>query len=153
MNIRLATLDDLQMISNLLTEFFAYNADQQPANYVAATESGQYPSAVINSTTGDFILAEINNEIVGLVHVEEDTTPPYPSIKYHKYACIVDFIVKEQFRKRKIGHSLLDETKRWAQFRNLEYIELMVLENNQTGRNFYEREQFTTISRTMRLPI
>lgn len=101
MNIRLATLVDLQMISKLLTEFFAYNANQQPENYVATTESGQYPSAVINSNTGDFIIAEMSNEIVGLVHVEEDSTPPYPSVKYHKYACIVDFIVKEQFRKRR----------------------------------------------------
>lgn len=153
MNIRLATLDDLQSISNLLTEFFAYNAAQQPANYVSVTENGEYPCAVISGNSGDFIVAEIDNEIVGLVHVEQDATPPYPSVKPHKYACIVDFIVKEQYRRKKIGHLLLEKVESWAQSRNLEYIELMVLEKNQIGQNFYEREQFITISRTMRLSI
>lgn len=153
MNIRLATHDDLRAISNLLSEFFAYNAEQQPENYVAVKESGQYPGSVIDSDTGDFIVAEINNIIVGVVHVEEDTTPPYPSVKPYKFACIVDFIVGKEYRKKNIGHLLLEEVKGWAQSRNLNYIELMVLENNEIGRNFYKREKFVAVSRTMRLCI
>lgn len=82
MKIRLATLTDLPEVSNLLTMFFAYNAAQQSTNYISVTESGDYPRLVINSNKGDFIVAEINDEIVGLVHVEENTTPPmkYPKV-------------------------------------------------------------------------
>lgn len=153
MNVRLAMLDDLQAISNLLTEFFEYNASQQPENYASAIENGEYPCTVINSNMGDFIVAEFDNEIIGLIHIEEDKTPPYPSVKPHKYACIVDFIVKEQYRKQRIGHLLLERAKSWTESRKLEYIELMVLENNQTAQKFYQQEQFTTTSRTMRLSL
>ena len=153
MNIRLAASYDIPAISALYTEFFTYNAAQQPKYYTAATEDGKYPNEVLNSQKGDIIVAEINRKIVGFVHVEEDTTPPYPSVLPHKFACIIDFIVNQQYRRNGIGRLLLNEVKHWAKSRNLEYIELMVLENNDIGRNFYERELFSAKSRTMRLDI
>ena len=152
MNIRFATKGDIELISKLFTEFYAYNAMQQPQYYVAAKESGKYPDAVIDSKDGDIIVAAVDEGIiVGFIHIEEDKTPPYPSIVPHKFACIVDFIVAEQHRKSGIGRLLLEEAKLWARSRQLEYLELMVLENNEVGRNFYERENFSTVSQTMRL--
>jgi ribosomal protein S18 acetylase RimI-like enzyme len=153
MNIRLAIHDDINAINDLYTEFFAYNAEQQPKYYVAARERGEYPASVLNSDKGDIIVAETENMIVGFVHVEEDVTPPYPSVLSHKFVCIVDFIVNKQYRKKGIGQLLMQEVKHWAQSRNLEYIELMVLENNNIGKSFYEREHFMTVSRTMRLDV
>jgi ribosomal protein S18 acetylase RimI-like enzyme len=153
MNIRLAIRDDVKAISDLYTEFFAYNAEQQPEYYVAARESGEYPTSVIDSNNGDIFVVEIENMIVGFVHVEEDVTPPYPSVLSHKFACIVDFIVNKQYRKNGIGKLLLEEVKHWAKSRELQYIELMVLENNDIGKSFYERELFSTVSRTMRLDV
>ncbi len=153
MNIRLATHDDINAINDLYTEFFAYNAEQQPQYYVATKESGEYPVSVIDSNKGDIIVAETENMIVGLVHVEEDATPPYPSVLSHKFVCIVDFIVNKQYRKNGIGQLLLEKVKDWAKARKLEYIELMVLENNVIGKSFYEREHFVTVSRTMRLDV
>lgn len=153
MNIRLAAPDDVQTISDLFTEFFAYNAEQQPEYYVAISEKGKYPGTVINSDNGDIIVAEIGDVIVGFIHIEEDATLPYPSILPRKFACIVDFIVTHQYRGTSIGHLLLEEAKHWAKSRDLEFLELMVLENNAAGIGFYEREQFVTVSRTMRLDI
>lgn len=153
MHIRLASHNDINAISDLYTEFFAYNASQQPRYYAASRESGEYPILVMNSEKGDIIVAEDNNIIIGFVHVEEDATPPYPSVLPHKFACIVDLIVNKQYRRNGVGRLLLEEVKCWAKSRNLEYIELMVLENNDIGKSFYEQEHFTTISRTMRLGI
>ncbi len=153
MNIRLAIHDDVEAISDLYTQFFTYNAEQQPKYYVAARESGAYPMSVIDSNKGDIIVAEIDNAIVGFVHVEEDATPPYPSILSHKFVCIVDFIVNKQYRKNGIGQLLLEKVKDWAKARKLEYIELMVLENNDIGKAFYDREHFATVARTMRLDV
>ena len=149
--IRLATPEDVPQINSLLSDFFAYNAEQQPTNYIPAIENGEYPFAVITGDSGDFIIAESDNMVVGFIHIEENNTPPYPSVAPHTFACIIDFIVKQQYRKKNIGHLLLQEAKVWAQSRNLEYIELMVLENNEIGKSFYNRENFVTMSRTMRL--
>ena len=151
MTIRLARLEDIPQISELLSEFFAYNAKQQPNNYIATSENGKYPSSVLDSDTGVFFIAETGKTIIGLIHIEEDSTPPYPSIAPHKFACIIDFFVKPYYRKKNVGRLLLEEAKAWAQSRNLEYIELMVLENNETGKRFYEGTDFITTSRTMRL--
>lgn len=153
MNIRLALPGDLKAVSDLLTLFFKNNAEQQPENYIAAIDSGEYPNSVIQSDSGDFIIAEINNNIVGILHIEQYETPAYPSVKPRKFACIIDFFVLEEHRRKNIGHMLLEKAKDLAKYEKLEYIELMVLENNSIGRNFYEHEDFVTTSRTMRLDI
>lgn len=153
MNIRLATHKDIQAISTMLTEFFAYNAEQQPNYYIASNEDGKYPRSVIDSNNGDIIIAETEGRLMGLLHIEEDATLPYSSVQIYKFACIVDFFVNQKYRKNGVGHLLLEEAKHWAQSRNLEYLELMVLENNEIGMNFYKKEQFVTVSRTMRLEV
>ena len=153
MNIRLAAKDDIESINKLFTEFYAYNAAQQPEYYVSAKEIGEYPATVIDSENGDIIVAVVDDGIVGFVHIEADQTPRYPSVTLHRFACIVDFFVAKQHRKIGIGRLLLEEAKLWARSRQLEYLELMVLENNGVGQNFYERENFSIVSRTMRLGI
>ena len=153
MIVKLATKDDVNAINRLFTEFYAYNATQQPKYYVAFEENGKYPNTVIDSQNGDIIVALVNDEIVGFIHLEEDKTMPYPSVVAHRFACIVDFIVTEQHRRTGIGHMLLEEAKTWARLRQLEYLELMALENNDFGRRFYEREKFLAVSQTMRLDI
>lgn len=47
----------------------------------------------------------------------------------------------------------MEGAKHWAKSRSLDYLELMVLENNDIGKSFYERENFMTVSRTMRFSI
>lgn len=59
MNIRLATHDDVQLINTLFTEFFEYNALQQPEYFVAVRETGKYPTGIIGSDSGDIIVAKM----------------------------------------------------------------------------------------------
>ncbi|PNC41285.1 hypothetical protein CXU10_00210 [Akkermansia muciniphila] len=108
---------------------------------------------MIESGSGDIMIAERDNAVIGFVHVEENAPPPYPSVVPHKYACIIDFFVMREYRRNGAGRLLLDKVKRWTKSRNQEYLELMVWENNGSGRRFYEREHFTTASRTMRLDV
>jgi len=153
MNIRLATQNDVQTICALLNEFFEYNARQQPQYYAAHIESGGYPSAVIDSADGDIIVAEIDDTVIGFMHIKEDATSPYPSVHARKFANVVALFVTDKYRKKGIGHLILDKAKGWAKSRNLEYLELMVLENNDIGKSFYKRENFVAVSQTMHLEI
>ena len=150
MVVRLATASDIATISHLYNEFFKYNNSMQPAFCVAAKEGGQYPKNVIDGATGDILVAEVENEIIGFIHVEEDKTPPYPSVAQHRFACIVDFYVIPDHRRRGVGKALLENVKEWAINRKLDYLELFVLEENEIGQRFYEKEDFKTASRTMR---
>ena len=48
MEIRLATLNDIEQIRLLNHEFWVYNARLQPEYYKDAEESGAYPKSVIS---------------------------------------------------------------------------------------------------------
>jgi ribosomal protein S18 acetylase RimI-like enzyme len=154
MNItRLATLNDIDSLCRLYTDFHDYNASQQPNFSAAVIESGDYSKASIESDTDDIFVAIADDNIVGFVHVLETSTKPYPSIVAHKYAEIIDFFVLDDYRKKGIGKQLLNDVKNWAKSRGLEYIELMALSNNDLGIGFYVHEGFEIASHNMRLSI
>lgn len=150
MIIRIATTKDVLSISQLYEDFYKFNHLQQPYYYAEAKESSQYPQSVIDGTNGDIFVAEIDNMIIGFIHIEQDKTPSFPSVVEHKFACIVDFYVMSEYRKHGVGKSLLEKAKEWSINRGLEYLELFVLENNEIGKSFYKKENFATVSQTMR---
>ena len=153
MEIRIAILEDVEQICCLYTEFFSYNAALQSDYYVAAKESGEYPKSVISIENADVILALEGEAIVGLVHIREVQTPPYPAIVPHKFAEIIDFVVTASYREKGIGSKLMGAAKQWGKARNLDYIELFVLSNAKEAFRFYEIRDFATVSHTMRCPL
>jgi ribosomal protein S18 acetylase RimI-like enzyme len=149
--IRTASVKDVLSIGKLYEDFWKFNSSQQPYYYAEAKESGQYPQSVIDGTTGDIFVAENDDgEIIGFIHIEEEKTLPYAAIVQHRFACIVDFFVLPEHRKRGVGKSLLEKSKEWSLSRELDYIEMFVLEENEIGKKFYKRENFKTTSQTMR---
>ena len=150
MEIKLATLNDIQSICELLNEFWFYNANLQPEYYKAGKELGNYPEGVIKSETADIFIAVDNGKSVAMVIVREAQTPPYAPIVQHKYAEIVDFIVTSSHRQKGIGSLLMNAVKEWGKARGLDYIELFVLSNANEGKLFYENEGFETVSHNMR---
>ena len=99
MEIRLATLNDIDAIRLLNEEFWKYNAKLQPDYYVEAKDPGDYPRSVIDSEDADLILAVDNEIVVGLIHVKETNTLPYAPIVRHRYAEVIDFIVTASRRR------------------------------------------------------
>ena len=153
MEIRIATLEDVEQICCLYTEFFSYNAALQPDHCATAKESGKYPKSVISCENADIILALEGNAVVGFIHIREAQTPPYPAIVPHKFAEIIDFVVTASYREKGTGSKLMDTAKQWGKARNLDYIELFVLSNASAAFRFYEKRNFATISHTMRCPL
>ncbi len=144
---RIAVQDDVENICRLYNEFFAFNANQQPQYYKGTIESGKYPKSVIESNTED---AKEGNEVVGFIHVSEDKTSPFETFIQHKFANIINLFIESSFRKKGVGKLLLDSAKQWAQIRELDYLELNVLAQNKNGIQFYEHEEFETVSYIMR---
>jgi len=153
LDIRLATLEDVEPICLLYNEFFAYNAELQPEYCYAANEGGEYPKSTITSDSSDIFLAIADGEIAGFIHVREGQTPPFDSVVSHKYAEIIDFIVTGTHRRKGLGAKLLDAVKQWSSARNLAYIEILALSNAEDAIKFYRREDFATVSHTMRFSL
>lgn len=150
MEIRLATLADIEPICRLYDEFFAYNAGLQPQYYRPAKEGGEYPRSVIASGDADIFIAVREGVVAGLIHVREAQTPPYGAVAPHQYAEIVDLIVTAPCRRKGIGSALMEAARGWSRVRKLDYIELLVLSDAKGEFLFYEREGFVTVSHTMR---
>ncbi len=150
MEILTATHAHIAQISALYEQFFTYNAHQLPDYYQPAQEKGAYPQSVMESETAALFVAVENHLVVGLLHVSEDKTPPFPCFVPYHFATIIDLFILPDYRNQGIGVLLLDKAKQWAQDRKLAYIELSVLKNNGDGMRFYERENFEEVSRVMR---
>ena len=150
MEIRLATIEDIEGICLLYNEFFSYNAKLQGEYYKAVKESGTYPKSMIKSNSSDIFIATENNIVMGLIHVKETQTLPFDSVVPHKYCEIVDLIVTASQRKKGIGSMLMDAAKQWSKARNLDYIELFVLSNAESETLFYESKGFINVSHVMR---
>ena len=150
MEIRLATLNDIEQLCPLFTEFFAYNAVLQPEYCNESNENGKYPESVIKEDNADIVIAVDNGVIVGYVHIRESKTLPYDPIVQHKYAEIVDFMVTDSYRRKGVGLKLMDAAKDWGTKRNLDYIELFVLSNAKEANAFYHKYGFKIKSHTMR---
>lgn len=153
MKIRLAEMKDIPDICNLYKDFFVYNASQQPQYYKQALELGKYPQSVIENTEEDIYVAVENNILVGMIHIIEEKTPPYDCYVQHRYTTIMDLFVTAEFRGRGIGGELLEAARKWAETRNLDYIELNALAENENGIQFYIHRNFKTVSQIMRFEL
>jgi len=153
MKVRCANLDDVPVICKMYEDFFAFHAELQPAYYKAAEEKGKYPEYIIGSENDDLIIAEIDGNIAGFVHVLETKTEPYDCIVQNKYAVCVDLYTSPKYRKRGVGTSLVNAMKEWAIKRNLKFIQLNVLAENENAIKFYEKVNFQTTAYNMKCPL
>ena len=144
MEIRVATANDVEGLCPLLTEFFAYNAKLQPRYCNAAVEDGEYPKGVIESVDSDFLVAKVDGDIVGFIHINKMKTPPYSAVASHDYAEIIAFMVTASHREKGVGSKLIDFAKTWSFERNLDYIELFSLVNANEANEFYDKKDFIT---------
>ena len=150
MEVRAAVHNDIEQICLLYNEFFAYNAKIDPVYCRAGKETGEYPKSVIEDAGSDLIVAAEDGKLTGFIHIKEGRTPPYDALMQNHYAQIIDFIVTEEHRQKGIGKKLMDAAKEWATLRNLDYIELFVLQGAKNEHRFYERNDFATVMQTMR---
>ena len=153
MEIRLATINDVEKLCPLFTEFFAYNAELQPMYCSASNENGEYPKKVIEREYSDILIAVENDVIVGFMHIKQMETPLVASVVHHHYAEIMAFMVTASHRERGIGSMLMDAAKQWSNSRNLEYIELFSLSNADEANKFYDSKDFVTVSHTRRFAL
>ena len=153
METRLAALGDVKQISAMFEHFYAYNAGQQPQYYRHAAVEGSSIRQVVESVQSDLFIVLDGNEIIGMLHAEEKSTPPSEACVPHKYADIMALFVDPTYRGQGIGESLIIAAKKWAEQRHLDYMEQFVLTENEGGMQFYGKMGFETVSTSMRLPL
>ena len=148
--LRKATKEDIPRIAELYAMLFVEMARLQPFYWRSEAQQAELLTTAIENESWEVFVAEEDSSIAGFALVREETTPPYPCFVPHKYAYLMDMVVSPQYRGRGLGTQLIERVKMWAKERNLDYVELQVLEENTGAISLYERNRFSTAMRTMR---
>jgi diamine N-acetyltransferase len=118
----------------------------------AAREKGYYLELVADENIGLFVV-EMDEKLIGFVHVLVRDTPVFPIIISQHYAVIDGIAVKSEFQNHGIGKILMERAQEWATTNGAAFIELNVYEFNRSGISFYERLGYQISSRRMRKEI
>lgn len=105
-------------------------------------ERGAHLRRSLNDERTRLVVARSRNEVVGFAIAgftsrERDVT-------------IQAISVRQDFRRRGIGTSLVRDVEAWAVDKQVRYVELGVYEFNPEARAFYEQLGYLTVSRVMR---
>lgn len=154
--IRKATIDDYIGLCSIYSELDELHRDHHPELFVKPRISGrtkEYISELINNDNTLLLVAEINQEIVGLLEVCITESSDFPINKRRRWAQIDSLAVKVGVQNCNIGSSLLEKAKKWAKANNIDRIELKVYSFNLNAIQFYNKKGFSELSKSMFLDL
>jgi len=151
--IRLATLADFASVGKIFAEENQFHADLVPEIIQVADPimTHEWYHEVLNNPSKKLFVAEIGDDIVGVVLFETRTNIDDTILAARKYIHINDISVAESHRGQGIGRFLMEKIRQWTQEQGISEIELQVWERNKSAIGFYERLGYQPWRRTMRL--
>lgn len=153
MDIRCAIISDIDRIKELFWELDTDAIVTQPEHFQRGERTFEYLSDIINDSKSDFLLAIINNEIIGFSLLFEKVVKGLSLLVPCKYAYVQDFIITKGYRNNGYGTKLLEASKQWAKVHDSEYLRLSVIPKNFDGIRFYKKNGMAEQMITMECPL
>ncbi|MGI8892312.1 MAG: GNAT family N-acetyltransferase [Bacteroidia bacterium] len=129
--IREGTPEDIPAIYALINELALY--EKAPKEVITTVEQ-MYEDGFGENSIYKFVVAEVNNEIVGM------------ALYYWKYSTwkgkgiyLDDIVVTESYRRKGVGKLLMDEIIKIAAREKANKLEWQVLDWNEPAINFYKK--------------
>ena len=145
MNIRKVNINDYDDVANLYTQLFDAEKgfdDNIVNTYIIDEKVEKIIKKRIKSRKEIFLVAEIDNKIVGLIDgfiIE--------SICYKEKVAYLDHLcVDEKYRNNDIGSKLIDEFSKKAEKKGAKYIKLNAFEENIPAVSLYRKHGFEKYS-------
>lgn len=152
MNIRKAKPQDIEDLTkhglNLLRQHSDLDPYFTPAD-IADKIYRKFLESCLNSEDKLLLVADIKGKVVAYAAGEIQTRSPIFKIKENGY--INDIFVEKEFRKLGIARKFLTEFKEWFISKNIEYVELSVLANNQIAQKTWEKFGFKSYENKKRV--
>lgn len=142
MEVKTANIDDITQISNLYCELITTLSELQSYFFKESRQDEKFIRHMIENEKSEIFIACENEKILGFVVIQEQETYSYNMIENHKFVCIFDMVISSDYKLKGIRKSLMNKCKNWAKTKNLEYIQLSVLNNNELVIKFYESQNF-----------
>lgn len=146
--IRKAGIEDVDTIFEMRKEISILESQLEPYYKTSEQVDKQRVINKIIDNEREYYLAVVENEVVGMLVVEEAETFNIQGVVKHKYLYIMDIVSK--YKRKGIGKLLLNYANEIVKERNLDYYELDVLAKNQPALNFYKENGLREVSMVMR---
>ena len=144
-----AKLEQLEQISELYRVVIASQAELEPYFYKEAAQRNDFIESLIVNEDSDILITLSGETVTGFSAIREVESPGYPMFIKRKSAYVLDLVIKPEFRRRGLAEKLLSDSKEWQEEKQLDYLELCVLESNEAAVKLYEKFGFHSFSRQM----
>jgi len=108
-----------------------------------------YVLGLISDESVGLFVAQMDDQIVGLVCVIIRDSSAVPIIVPRRYAVVDNIVVRDGFRRAGIGRALMERAREWAVTEGANSVELNVWEFNKEAIEFYQQLGYGTVSRRM----
>ena len=153
LTIRSAKPDDYEACCILLDQVDALHRDNLPHVYRQSPEGSvrdrDYWTKLVGDDRAGVLVAEATENLIGLVHLRLQETPPLPILVPRRFVFVDTLVVDHRHRRKGIARRLMDAAEKWAIDRQAEQMELTVLEFNNSAIAFYEELRYETLNRRM----
>ncbi|MGS4344260.1 N-acetyltransferase family protein [Myroides odoratus] len=153
MVIRPAVLADMKALQLLYQKQFADLQHHQPYSFKADLPAFDFLQETIEAEDCEFILAVNQGQLVGMAALFIEQTLPYECFVPHRYLNFADLYVEAPYRNQGLGKQLIQAVKDWAKQKQVDYIELLVLKQNNSALQLYLAQEFEIVHTTMRYRI
>ena len=92
---------------------------------------------IFSNIKANFLVAEINEKIVALVHLEVRETD-HPLLNEYQYGHISDVITDSRWKRKGIGKKLVTEAHEWLINKGVNEVNLTVFSFNKEAISFYQ---------------
>lgn len=152
LEIREATASDYDDLCTLFDEGDALHRENLPHIFQkpkGPVRGKDYVLGLISDEAVGLFVAQLGDQVVGVVCVVMRESPDVPVFVPRRYAMVDSVVVRRSFRQAGIGRALMEKAHRWAVARGVDRIELNVWEFNKGGIEFYHKLGYETEGRRM----
>lgn len=146
---RKANQNHVDQILELYKLLIKSQQELEPFYFKEACQTNEFIKELMSDQKSDILIEADGNKINGFLVIREVESPDYPMFIKRKSAYILDLVVHPEQRNRGCAKKLLGAAKDWQKERELEYVELCVLEKNRNARELYESVGFENFSSQM----
>lgn len=155
-NIREAIISDYEELCEVYKELDEYHRENHPELFIKNTDCPRtlkYVTDALEDENKTIFVAEGDSKVIGFAECNILETANFPVFKSRQWVQIDSLAVRKNYQNHHIGSMLLDKTIEWAKSKEIERIELKVYSFNNGAVDFYLRNGFMELSKTMYVDI
>lgn len=135
--IREATMNDYEVLYEIFEEGDIYHQQALPHIFKkpdGSVRTKEFISSIISDENEILFVAELNDTMIGVIHIRISEAPYIDIMVPRRYAVIDNIVVLNAYRGKGVGKMLIKKAHEWISNKEIKHIELHVWEFNQSAR-------------------